>query len=173
MYKTAQKYGLIAGVVLSILIGIEFYLFTRRGYYSAGEVAGYLTMIIVMLTVYFSIRHAKSDSGKHPYSYTDGLKAGGLTTLFASGLFAIFSFILYRYLAPDFFEKYFRYQLEQIKNSGKSEAVIQQQLQQMQSMPEFFSSPVFQAFLMFLTTFVIGMIVTFISAAIMRDKKGT
>ncbi len=173
MQKTAQKYGLLAGMVLSVMIGIEFYLFTRRGHYSIGEAAGYITMILVMLTVYFSMRQAKSDSDTHPYSYKDGLKTGVLTTLFASGLFGIFSLLLYSVLAPDFVEKYFRYQREQIENSGKSEEVIQQQLQQLQNMPEFFSSPVFQALMMFITVFVIGIIITFISAAILRDKKIT
>lgn len=171
MFKIAQKYGITAGLVLSVAIGIEYTLLTSRGHFGAAEAAGYITMFLVMLAVYFSIRQYKAESRKERFSYTDGLKAGALTAILSSGFFGIFSYVLYRFIAPDFVDNYLHYQREQLQNSGKSQEVIQQQLQQLEQMPDFFSSPVFQALIMFLTTLFIGMLITLISAAMLRDRK--
>ena len=71
---------------------------------------------------------------------------------------------------PDFAEKYTSYMVEQARAAGASQQVIDAKVQEMKSLKALFDNPLTNAALTFTEPFPIGLIVTLISAAILRKK---
>ena len=72
---------------------------------------------------------------------------------------------------PDFADKYASYVIEKARASGASQQVIDTQLQQMKSFKAMYDNPFINAAITFTEPFPMGLIVTLISAAILRKKK--
>jgi Protein of unknown function (DUF4199) len=79
--------------------------------------------------------------------------------------------IFYYNFMPDFFEKYAAHVIEQARASGASAAAIQAQTQETDQMKQLVKNPLIHAAFVFLEPFPVGLIITLISAAILRKKK--
>ena len=71
---------------------------------------------------------------------------------------------------PDFADKYASHVIEKARASGASQQVIDTQLQQIKSFKAMYDNPFINAAITFTEPFPIGLIVTLISAAILRKK---
>ncbi len=78
--------------------------------------------------------------------------------------------ILYFNFMPDFVDKYSSYVIEKASASGASQQAIDAQLQQMKSFKAMYDNPFINAAITFTEPFPIGLIVTLISAAILRKE---
>ena len=74
------------------------------------------------------------------------------------------------YEFSDFKELYLNFYIDKIKNSGQSPEAIQQQLQEMNQQFAMWDSPFMMGLLMFLTVFIIGLLIALISAAILKKE---
>jgi hypothetical protein len=78
--------------------------------------------------------------------------------------------ILYFKFLPDFMDKYGAHIVEQLKASGATPAAIPAQLQQMKKYKEMYDNPFFNALFTFIEPFPVGLVITLISAAVLRRK---
>ena len=72
---------------------------------------------------------------------------------------------------PDFAEKYTNYMMEQVRASGASRQVIDAKMQELKNFNALYDNPLFNAAITFLEPFPIGLIISLISAAILRRRK--
>jgi hypothetical protein len=92
---------------------------------------------------------------------------GTLITTFPSIAFGLFTWLEMNVLDPDFSDKYYAHYTEKIKASTPP-AELQATLQKLESEKEMFASPFMQFALMFLTVFLIGIVITVISSLILQ-----
>jgi len=78
--------------------------------------------------------------------------------------------IVYFNFLPDFADKYTAYAIEKARASGASQQVIETTLQQMKNMKAMLDNPLIFAAIGFTEPFPVGLLVTLISAAILRKK---
>jgi hypothetical protein len=78
--------------------------------------------------------------------------------------------IVYFNFLPDFVDKYAAHMIEQVKASGASQEAIQAKLQEMKRFKELYNNPFFNAAVTFLEPLPVGIIITLISAAILRKR---
>jgi flagellar biosynthesis chaperone FliJ len=71
---------------------------------------------------------------------------------------------------PDFADRYFNQQAEQLKESGQSEESIQAQLADMEKYKEMYKNPFVQLGFSFLEIFPVGLIITLICALLLKRK---
>jgi hypothetical protein len=95
---------------------------------------------------------------------------GILITLIACACYVVAWEIIYFKFMPDFADKYASYVIEKARASGASQQAIETQLQQMKSFKAMYDNPFINAAITFTEPFPIGLIVTLISAAILRKK---
>jgi hypothetical protein len=81
--------------------------------------------------------------------------------------------IVYYNFVHDFADKYAAHMVEQVRNSGASEQAIQAKLQEMKRFKELYENPFFNAAMTFLEPLPVGLILTLISAIILRKKSGS
>ncbi len=170
MKKTVLTFGVISGVVSSVLMVSTALLLDRIGF-DKGVIVGYTGIVLSFLLVFFGIRSYRENVGGGQITFGRAFSVGLLITLISCAFYVITWEIVYFKLMPDFAEKYTNYMVDQIRASGASQQVIDAKLQEMNSMKELYDNPLINAAITFLEPFPIGLIVSLISAAILRKRK--
>jgi len=171
MKQVTFRYGIYAGLAILVLGALHVFVFMPPTIsWEMAEVAGYLTMILSMIFVFMGIRYYRDHVNNGYLTFGQGLKLGSLIVLVPAVTFALFDILYTEVLNPSWADEYFGYQIEKIKSSSAPDQV-EQKLAALQKNREMFSNPVFQFLLMAATVYIIGLIVTIISALTLRRQK--
>ena len=169
MKKTVLTFGLIAGAVMAVMMFATLPFVDRIGF-DKGFIIGYTTMILAFMMVFFGIRSYRENVGQGRISFGRAFAVGILITLIACICYVVAWEILYFKFMPDFLDKYSSYVIEKARTSGASQQAIDAQIQQMKSFKAMYDNPLINAAMTFTEPFPIGLLVTLISAAILRKK---
>lgn len=170
MKKTILTFGLISGAVSSVLMLSTALLLDRIGF-DKGVIVGYTGIVLSFLLVFFGIRSYRENVGGGQITFGRALSVGLLITLISCLCYVVTWEIVYFKLMPGFAEKYTNYVMEQVRASGASQQVIDAKMQEMKTFKALYDNPVFNAAVTFLEPFPIGLLISLISAAILRRRK--
>ena len=168
MKKTVLTFGLISGAVSSGMMLLTLPFLDRIGF-DRGEILGYTTIVLSFLLVFFGVRSYRETSGG-TMTFGRGLAVGLLITLISCACYVVTWEIIYFKLTPDFGEKYSAYVIEHLKASGANQQAIDASARQMQDFQAMLNNPWMNAAITFTEPFPIGLVVTFVSAAVLRKK---
>ncbi len=169
MKKTVLTFGLISGAIMSLMMLATLPFMDQIGF-DYGMVIGYTTIVLSFMLVFFGIRSYRDNVGGGNITFGRAVAVGILITLI-SCLFYVGTWeVIYFKLMPDFAEKYTKYALDKVIASGASTEVINAKIQEMKSLKVMLDKPLINAAISFTEPFPIGLIVTLISAAILRTK---
>jgi hypothetical protein len=169
MKQVIFRYGLYATLVIVGLGMIDFFIVSKYASFAVQEVTGYLTMFLAMIFVFMGIRHYRERVNGGSLSFGQGLKVGILIVLIPSIFFGLFDLLYTEVIKPDWLETYYAAYTERLKASTPPDKLAAA-LKQANAEKEIFANPVFQFLLMAATVFIIGLIVTIISALTLRRK---
>lgn len=169
MKKTILTFGLISGAVLSLMM-VATVPFADRIGFDNGAVIGYTTMVLSFLLVFFGIRSYRDNVGNGQITFSKAIAVGISITLISCICYVVTWEILYFNFLHDFMDKYGAHVIEKLKASGASSAAIEAQGQQLKKYKELYENPLFNAAMTFIEPFPIGLVVTLISAAVLRRK---
>jgi hypothetical protein len=172
MKKTVLTFGLISGVVAMLLMFLTMTFVERIGF-DKGFIVGYTGIVVSLLLVPFGIRSYRENVGAGNITFGRAFAIGILITLISCICYVIaWEFIYFQlHWFPDFAEKYSAYAVEKARASGASQQVIEATRQDMQNMKAMLDNPLTNAAMTFIEPFPVGLIITVISAAILRKKK--
>lgn len=170
MKKTIWTFGLIAGAILSLtmLATVPFYDSIS---FEKGAVIGYTSMVLAFLLVYFGIRSYRDSVGRGSISFGRGVTVGLSITVIAAVCYSATWQVVYRNFMPDFMQNYAAHQIENAKKKGKSDAELLQLKAEMDRNVKMYSNPVFNFAITCLEPLPVGVLMTLISAAILRRRK--
>ena len=169
MKKTILTFGLISGAVSSLMMGCTLPFADKIGFDRA-VIVGYTTIVLSFLLVYFGVRSYRDNVGHGQLTFTKAFAVGISITLISCIFYVATWEILYINFMPDFMDKYSAHILEKLKASGASAAAIQAQVQQLSKYKEMYANPLINALMTFVEPFPIGLLITLISAAVLRKK---
>lgn len=169
MNKTILRNGLLSVLTLTVTGLINYLLSTKLTNYHQSEAAGYITIILSLAFVYFGIRQFRDRECGGAITYWRAFGVGMLIVLFPSVAFGIFDVIYVKFMDPGFMEKYYTTYIAKMKMTLPPEQ-FQVKLKQIQSEKELFSNIYMQFFLMAITVFLIGIVVSAIAALILHRK---
>ena len=170
MKKTVLTFGLIGGAIMAAMMFATLPFMDKIGF-DRGEIVGYTTMILAFLLVFFGIRSYRENVGGGQVSFGRAFAVGILITMVACVCYVVAWEIIYFKFLPDFVDKYAGYAVEKVRASGASQQVIDAKLEQMKSFKAMYDNPFINAAITFVEPFPIGLIVTLISAGVLRKKK--
>jgi hypothetical protein len=164
--------GLIAGAIVSLMFTISYPL-THNGTLSneSSMVVGYISMVIALSLVFVGIKSYRDQHQKGVITFGRGVVMGILITLIASVMYAGTWEIYYNTIASDFMEKYTASYLDKMKKEGASNAEIAQQRAEMESFSEQYKNPIIRFGVTLMEILPVGIIITLISAALLRRKE--
>ncbi len=170
MKKTVLTFGLISGAISSLMMVVTMPFMDRIGF-DNGVILGYATLVVSFLMVFFGIRWYREEIGDGRITFARAFVVGILTTLVSCVFYVISWEVIYFNFIPDFAEKYAAYALEKARAAGATQQALEAQQQQLKSFAEMYKNPFINAAMTFLEPFPIGLLVTLISAAILRRKE--
>ncbi|HKP37747.1 MAG TPA: DUF4199 domain-containing protein [Pyrinomonadaceae bacterium] len=171
MKKIVLTFGLISGVVIAALMTVLLVFAERIGFDKA-VIVGYTVIIIAFMLVFFGIRSYRENVGNGSVSFGRAFAVGILITLIACVFYVVAWEIIYYKFMPDFADKYASYEIEKAKAAGATQQAIDAKVQEMKDMKVMLDNPFLNAAVTFTEPFPVGLLITLISAAILRKKPG-
>ena len=169
MKKTVLIFGLISGAISAAMIFATLPFVYRIGF-DKGLVVGYTTIILSFLLVFFGIRSYRENVGGGTITFGRAFAVGILITLISCVCYVVAWEILYYNFMPDFADKYSAYVLEKAKAAGATAEAIQAQMEEAKKLKQILDNPFLNAAATFTEPFPIGLIITLISALILRKR---
>ena len=169
MTRVVLIFGLLAGAILSVMMVVNTTLIDQIGFDTA-EVIGYTTMVLAFLMVFFGIRSYRDNIYGGTISFGKAFAIGILITAVASACYVITWEVISYWLVPDFMEKYVAHVLEEARQDGATEQEIATRAAELAEFREGYRNPLIKAGRTFLEVFPIGLVMTLISAAILRRR---
>ena len=165
MKKTVLTFGLISGGIMTAMMFATLPFTNSVWLQSHSMVIGYTTIVLSFMLVFFGIRSYRENIGGGTITFGRAFAVGILITLISSVLYVVTWEIMY-FGVPSFGERFMTMCVAHIKNSGASPEAIQTQLNQL----KYLDNPLINAAFTFTEPFPVGLIITLVSAAILRKK---
>jgi hypothetical protein len=159
--------GLISGAIVSSLMVLSVPLW-NHGIHS--EVIGYTTMVLAFVMVFVGIRSYRENVSGGVLTFGKGFQVGILITLITCAFYVVSWEIIFFNFMPDFAEKYAASVIQKMQASGASVAAVAAKQKEMSDFQRLYANPLINVGMTFLEIFPVGLIVTLVSAAILRRK---
>ena len=171
MKKQVLTFGLICGAILGGMTAIMVPLcMNGTTSFDNAEIFGYTIQVLAFLLVFFAVRSYRENVGAGAITFGKAFQVGILVTLVASAVYVVSWEIIYFNFIPDFGDKYAAHMLEKMKSSGKSAEALAKATQEMAKFKEMYKNPLINAGMTLMEVLPMGLLVTLVSAAILRRK---
>ncbi|MGA8938403.1 MAG: DUF4199 domain-containing protein [Acidobacteriaceae bacterium] len=169
MKKTVLTFGLISGVIICVLMGGQLFIANKIG---SGHslLLGYTMMVASFLLVYFGIRSYRDNELAGQISFGRAFACGILITLITTICYVGMWEIVYFNFMPHFMDSYFAAQIHKIQISGLDPATIAARVAAIQRSQQSYQNPLINMAYTFMEPLPVGLIITLISAVILRRK---
>jgi hypothetical protein len=170
MKKTILTFGLISGAISSLLMIATVPFHDRIGFERSGYFVGYTIIVLSFLLVFFGIRSYRDNVGGGQISFAQAFGVGISITLISCICYVVTWEVIYFNFLHDFMDKYGAYMVQKLQASGASAAAVQEKVQEMKKFKEMYENPFINAAMTFIEPFPVGLVITLLSAAILRKK---
>jgi hypothetical protein len=168
MKQVVFRYSIYATITIVILAAIHFYFINYPNVsWAVAEAAGWLSMVLAMIFIFFGIKHYRDHINGGSLSFGQGMKVGLLITLGPAVLFSLFDLLYVKVLNPNWSNDYFGYQVKEVTQSTPPDQLAEK-LKELEEQKVFWEQPAMLFLLMFVTVFIIGIIITIISSLTLR-----
>ena len=169
MKKTVLTFGLIAGVMISVLMDGSLLIANKI---SSGHsmVLGYTMMVASFLLVYFGIRSYRDNTLGGQISFGRAFSCGILITLITCIFYVATWEVVYFKFMPHFMDSYWAAQIHKIQSSGLDPATAAKQIADIEHSEQLYQNPLVNMAYTFMEPLPVGLLITLISAAVLRRK---
>ena len=169
MTKTVLTFGLIAGVIISVLMGGSLLLADKIGSGHSMEL-GYTIMVASFLLIYFGIRSYRDNTLGGQISFGRAFACGFLIALITTVCYVAMWEVLYFNFMPHFMDSYFAAQIHKVQSAGLDPATTAARIAAIQRFQQLYQNPLVNMAYTFLEPLPVGLIITLVSAALLRRK---
>ncbi len=173
MKKTVLIYGLIVGLVVVAMMFITM-PFVMDGTLEHSYLLGYTTMVIALSTIFIAIKNYRDKQSNGTIKFGKAFLIGLYITLIGGVLYAS-GWEIYMAVSgmnmQEFSEGYMQGEVAKLEKAGASAAEIEAVKEEGKYYMEMMKNPLVRfLFVMFLEFVPVGIIISLISAAVLRKK---
>ena len=166
MKKTVLTYGLISAVVAAVLLLIHVPFMENS---TKGLIFGYAGIVLSSLLIFFGVRSYRENVGNGKISFGRAFGVGILIALMsAAGYVAAWEVVYFS--NPSVADHIFDQPVKELKAKQAPQAEIDAAIAQVESFKKMYSNPFINAAFTFIEPFPVGVLMTLISAIILRRK---
>ena len=169
MKKTVLTFGLISGLMISVLMGGSLVLASKIGS-GHSMVLGYTMMVASFLLIYFGIRSYRDNNLGGQISFGRAFACGILIALITCVCYVAMWEILYFNFMPHFMDSYWAAQIRKVQSSGLDPATTAAQVAAIEHSQQLYQSPIVNIAYTFMEPLPVGLLISLLSAAILRRK---
>ena len=167
--KIALKYGSISGLLIVSIWYIGYYASGGNPDFEGSELLGFTVMILALSgAIFMGIKSIRDEKGSLTFKE---VFFHGLGIILVACIIHVISWMIYvPSFAPDFADKYGDAQIELVKEQEITEVEKEKQIEEITSWIETYKQPHVMAAMTFAEIFPIGLLITLISALILKRK---
>jgi hypothetical protein len=168
MKKAILTFGLISGVVSSVMMCGTMLFFHDPDHGEKGLVVGYTAIVLSFLLVYFGIRSYRDNLAGGTITFGRGFTIGICITLISCAFYVVTWEVLYFNFLHGIMDSYFARQIAKVQSTAGSPQAIKAQVASIRHSQQLYENPFVNALYTFMEAFPVGLLITLISAAILR-----
>jgi Protein of unknown function (DUF4199) len=171
MKKTVIVCGLIAGLISASMF-IALILLGKAGdmNFENGMIYGFSLMILAFSLIFVGTKSVRDQNGGN-ISFGKAFMVGLYISLIASSVYVLVWMIDLNLFIPDFADKYGSHMMEQLKKEGASTAALAAKSAEIAEFKKMYDSPVFIVLMTYVEILPVGILISLISAFIMKRKQ--
>jgi hypothetical protein len=169
MKKVVLTFGLISGLMISVLMGGSLLIADKIGS-GHSMVLGYTIMVASFLLIYFGIRSYRDNTLAGQISFGRAFTCGILIALITTVCYVAMWEVVYFNFMPHFMDSYFAAQIHKVQSSGLDPATTAAQVAAIQRSQQLYQNPLVNIAYTFIEPLPVGLIITLVSAGILRRK---
>ena len=169
MKKTVLTFGLIAGVIISVLMDSSLLLANKIGP-GHSMALGYTIMVASFLLIYYGIRSYRDNTLAGQISFGRAFACGILITLITTVCYVATWEILYFNFMPHFMDGYFSAQIHKVQSSGLDPATTATRVAAILRSQQLYQNPFVNMAYTSMEPLPVGIIISLISAAVLRRR---
>jgi hypothetical protein len=170
MKKTIWIFGSISGLIITVLMLYATITCYTNPDMKGNDVVGYAGMIAAFSFVFVGIKNYRDKYNGGIISFGQAFKTGLFITLVASMIYVLVWIVDYYIFMPDFLDKYIPNVLKEAARKGATESELKEKAAEMENFREMYQNPLFVVVITFMEIFPVGLIVTLVSALILKRK---
>ena len=167
--KTIITFGLISGFISSLLMVCTI-PFVHRISNDKALILGYTSIVLSFLLVYFGIRSYRDNVADGHITFGKTIGVGICITLISCVFYVATWEILYHTVFPNYMDEYAASMISKAQASGLSAPALQAKIDEIQKMKVMYANPLYNVLYTFIEPFPVGLLITLISAAVLRKK---
>lgn len=171
MKRNVWIFGLIIGVIV-----VGFMLYATMACYTnpdmeSNDVLGYAGLIATFSFIFVGIKNYRDKYNGGLITFGQAFKTGFYITLIASTLYVGVWLVEYYVFIPDFLDKYIPHVMKESVRNGFTAAELVEKQGEMDKFKEMYKNPLFVVMVSYAEIFPLGLIITLISALILKRKE--
>ena len=172
MKKVVLTFGLIAGVIISVLMDGSLLIANKIGS-GHSMLLGYTMMVASFLLIYFGVRSYRDNNLAGQISFGRAFACGILIALITTVIYVATWEIIYFTFIPHFMDGYFAAQIHKVQSAGFDPATAAAKIAAIQHSQQLYQNPFVNMAYTFIEPLPVGILITLISAALLRRKTPT
>lgn len=172
MKKIILVYGTLAGVIVGAMFFVTAPLYDRGVInFDNGMWVGYTSMVIALSLIFFGVKSYRDSHSGGSITFGKAFKIGILVTVVASVIYALSWEVAYRTVSKGFSEKMKAYYVANLQKEITDEATLKIELEKQDQLWEMYKNPVVRFGMTLLEIFPVGLIISLLSAGLLRKKE--
>jgi hypothetical protein len=171
MIRLIALYGTIAGLIVAIPMVWLMLTLTPQTAPENGALYGYLTMILAFTAVFVGIKHYRDRVLGGVIKFGPALLVGLGISAVASVFYVIGWEISLAYSDFDYAEVYSKSLVDAARERGASQAELQKSIADGASFARMYANPLYRVPITFVEMFPVGVVISLISAALLRNSR--
>jgi hypothetical protein len=172
MKKTITVFGLIAGAILSIFLfaSAPFMKHMDTDSMATSMFVNYTVQFLTFSLIFFAVRQYRDNYNNGTISFGRGFRIGLWISLIGSAFYVVTWAIIYNFIVPDFMDMMCKAQLDGAIRNGASSTELAEIRQQIADGKKMYSTWYGFAGITLLEIFPTGLLVSLVSALILKRK---
>ena len=170
MQKTIFTYGLLAGATIAVSMTLGGLAASGDGF-MVPEWVGYLLMLVAMSFIFIGVKRYRDTDLGGAIGFAPAFKLGLGIALVASLIYVVSWELYLAQTDYSFIDDYVAGHLAGLEASGASAAQIAQSREAMEASMARYGNPLYRLPITFLEIFPVGLIVSLVSALILRNAR--
>lgn len=171
MTPVILRYGIIAGLIVSLPWLVYMLTLPADGKMTHSMLLGYTLMLLAFSMVFVGIKRYRDHSLGGTIRFGKALLLGLGISAVASLMYVVGWEICMAYSQYDFIQAYSKFIVEDARARGAGPAELEQAAQQAGEFASMYRNPVYRMAFTFIEIFPVGLLVSLISAALLRNSR--
>jgi hypothetical protein len=171
MKKNIWVFGLISGALITGIANYMAWVCCANPEFETNDFLGYTAMLMIFSLIFIGIRNYRTHYLGGIVTFGQAFKVGFYMSLVASTLYVLVWLVDYYVFIPQYLDQYIVHVMYKAKTNGATETELAETAKSMAEFKEMYKNPLFVIVTTFLEVFPIALVVSLISALILKRKQ--